>query len=484
MKLFPSSTVIFSIGPFALTWYATFILTGVLIVYHLVQRTMKKWGYSQSVIEDYVIPMMFCAVIGARIYYVIFEWDFYSQHLEEIVMTWHGGLAVHGGIIAGAIYSYFYFKKKKISFLRMMDAILPNVMVAQALGRWGNFMNREAFGGEVSEAFINHFPKFIKDRMFIDGAYHHPTFLYESVLNLIGFGLIQFVFRKKLYKRQGDCGFMYLVWYGIIRFFIEGLRTDSLMLGPLRIAQCVSLVFILVGLLGVSGLYHKVFHLYSKPVVLFDLDGTLQDSQEMVYETFRQVFKEELDHDCTQEELNSFFGPTLEDTFEKYFPKERVPEVIDRYQVINRALHKTMLEPIEHANEMLEQLKEQGIKMGIVSNKRIEVVKMGLDICGFTPYFDVVLGKEDLPVPKPDASGLIKACERMNVSRDNVIYVGDAPGDIKAAKNMAAYSIGYSPVQDRREALEKEHPCRMIDDLMELVDVCKENCTWNDLSIW
>ncbi len=484
MKLFPSSTVIFSIGPFSLTWYAAFILTGVILAYHLTQKTMKKWGYSASVMEDFVVPMMFCGIIGARIYYVIFEWDYYSLHPEEIVKTWHGGLAVHGGIIAGSIFAYVYFKKKRISFLRIMDAILPNVMLAQACGRWGNFINQEAYGSQVSKSFMDIFPKFIRDGMYINGAYHHPTFLYESALNVIGFILIRFVYQKKFYKKQGDSGFMYLVWYGIIRFFIEGLRTDSLMIGPLRIAQCISLVFIVLGLLGILGVYHKIFHLYKKPVVLFDLDGTLQDSQQMVYETFKQVFKEELNHECSQEELNSFFGPTLEETFEKYFPEEKIPEVIDRYQVMNRSLHATMLKPIEHAHEMLEGLQKQGLHMGIVSNKRIEVVKMGLDICGFTKYFEVVLGKEDLLKPKPDASGLIQACEKMNVSRDNVIYVGDAPSDMQAAKNMAAYSIGYSPDPVRLQALIEVNPNRTIEDLLELVDICKEERTWNDTRIW
>lgn len=484
MHFFPSSTVIISFGPFAITWYAAFILTGALIAYKFCQRTMTKWGYSESVMEDYAIPMLFCGVAGARIYYVIFQWGYYSKHLEEIVMTWHGGLAIHGGLIAGAIFSYFYFKKKKIHFLRAIDAIMPNVLIAQACGRWGNFMNREAFGGVVSEEFINHFPAFIKNRMFIDGAYHHPTFLYESVANIIGFLFITFIFRKKFHKKQGDNGFMYLLWYGIVRFFIEGLRTDSLMFGPLRVAQCISLLFVLAGVLGLTGVFHKVFHLYTKPVVLFDLDGTLQDSQAMIYETFKQVFKEELNHECTQEELNSFFGPTLEETFIKYFPEDKIPHVIDRYQEINRKLHYTMLSPIEHAHEMLTELKKQGIKMGIVSNKRNDVVRLGLEITKLDQYFDVVLGKESLPVPKPDPSGLIQACTELNESRDALIYVGDAPGDIKAAKNMAAYSIGYSPDENRKLDLVKENPNRIIDDLLELVDICKENRTWNDNTIW
>lgn len=222
--------IFLSFGPFTITWYALFILTGVVVAYELSQRTMKKWKYSSSVLEDYVIPMMFFGILGARIYYVIFEWDYYSLHLEEIIKIWHGGLAIHGGLIAGILFSLYYFKKKKVSIYRMMDCILPNVMIAQAFGRWGNFMNQEAFGGVVSESFIDHFPDFIKNKMYINGQYHHPTFLYESALNVIGFILI-YCIRKRGLKKQGDAGFLYCIWYGMIRFFIEGLRTDSLMLG-------------------------------------------------------------------------------------------------------------------------------------------------------------------------------------------------------------------------------------------------------------
>ena len=484
MNLFPTRQIFFTIGPFTITWYAIFILSGVLVAYQLSQRTMKKWNYSTSVLEDYVIPMMFCGIAGARIYYVIFQWEYYSKHLEEIVMTWHGGLAIHGGLIAGVLFSIYYFKKKKVSFIRMLDVIMPNVLIAQAFGRWGNFMNQEAYGGVVSKEFISHFPKFIQDGMYINGAYHHPTFLYESFLNVLGFLFITLIFRKKFLKKQGDAGFMYLVWYGIVRFFVESFRTDSLMLGPLKMAQCISIVFVLTGVLGLLGFFHKAFHLYPKPVVLFDLDGTLQDSQAMIYETFRQVFKEKLNYDCTDAELDSFFGPTLEVTFEKYFPKEEVESVINRYQQINRKLHTTMLKPVEHSKEMLEQLKKQGLKLGVVSNKRIDVVKLGLKVTKLDPYFDVVLGKEDLPVPKPDSSGLIKACYELDASRDNVIYIGDASGDIKAAKHMAAYSIAFSLDEKRKEDLKKENPNRMINDLMELVEICKEERAWNDTTIW
>lgn len=149
MQLFPDTKIILSIGGLHVTWYAVLILTGVLAAYFLAQNTMKKWGYSKTILEDYVIPMMALSIIGARLYYVIFEWDFYSAHPDQIIAIWNGGLAIYGGLIVGVLYSIYYFKRQRISALRMADCIMPGVMVAQAFGRWGNFMNQEAFGKVV-----------------------------------------------------------------------------------------------------------------------------------------------------------------------------------------------------------------------------------------------------------------------------------------------------------------------------------------------
>lgn len=485
MQLFPNTRIFVSFGSLQITWYAILILTGALCAYLLCQRTMKKWGYSSEILDDYVVPMLFIGILGARLWYVIFEWNYYSKHISEIIAIWNGGLAIHGGLIAGFIFSLLYFKKKNISFLRMFDLIMPTVLLAQAFGRWGNFMNQEAYGGVVSKSFFTHYPAFIRDQMFIDGAYRMPTFLFESVCNLLGFLFITFIFRKYCYKRRGDCGFMYMVWYGITRFVIEGMRTDSLMIFGLRTAQLVSLALMIVGCLGLSGIFHKVFHWNKKPVVLFDLDGTLIDSQKLVFETFKQVFKEfKPDYQLTQEELYSFFGPTLEVTFLKYFPEDQVEHIIDRYQVINKKLHNDLLEEIPHAKEMLEGLKAQNISCAVVSNKRIEVVKRGLKQAKLDSYFDVVLGKENLPEPKPSASGLIKACNLLHTSHDDCIYVGDNVADIEAAKNMAAYSVGFSVDEKQRKALEKAHPCKVIHDLMQLVELCKEDHVWSDNTIW
>lgn len=485
MHFFESSKIFVSFGAFKITWYAVLILTGAFLGYLLAQKTVKKWGYAKEMLEDYIIPTFIIAILGARIYYVIFEWSYYAAHPSEIIAIWHGGLAIHGGLIAGLLYSIYFFGKRKVSLLRMADVIMPSVMIGQVFGRWGNFMNQEAFGRIVDESYYDHFPAFIKDQMHINGVYHEPTFLYESVANLIGFLFIYFIFRKKFYKRHGDCAFMYLVWYGVVRFFIEGLRTDSLMFGPIRVAQLVSLIMVVIGILGLSGIFHKVFHLYKRPVILFDLDGTLINSQNLVFETFKQVFKEEKpDHVLSKEELYSFFGPTLETTFSKYFEQDDIERIIERYQAINRGLHDRLLKPIDHAKDVVKELHDQGYKIAVVSNKRHAMVEKGLKTSGLYPYFDVILGKEDLPKPKPSASGLIEATVLLHTGHDDVIYIGDNAADVIAAKAMAAYSIGFSIDTNQLKQLEEAKPCCIINDLSELMKIVKEEKSWSDMSIW
>lgn len=485
MQLFPDMQTILVLGPFRLTWYATFILSGALIGYKICQNTMKKWGYSTEILDNYLFPVMFIGILGARLYYVIFQWDYYSQNPSEIIAIWHGGLAIYGGLIAGTIFSYFYFKYHKIDPFRMADLIMPCVLLAQGLGRWGNFMNQEAFGKIVPESFYAHFPTFIKNQMFIEGAYRAPTFLYESMIDILGFIFIVWIFRKYFYKKRGDCAFMYMIWYGIGRLIVEGMRTDSLMLGPFRVSQLVSIALIIIGVLGLIGIFHKIFHGYKKPVLLFDFDGTLVDSQPLIFETFRRVFQEaKPGFELSQEELYSFFGPPLEASFARYFDESEIPRLIDRYQEINLQLHDQYVKPMPHAKETLETLSKAGYPMAIISNKRIRVVQKGLRFSGLGDYFDVVLGKEDILEPKPSASGLLKACGLLHNGHDNVVYIGDNAADIIAAKNMAAYSIGYGVDSTQRAAMEKEKPCRMIDDLKELIDICKEERAWSDNTIW
>ena len=229
--------IAFEIGPIAVHWYGILIATAFVIGVLGTMREARLQDIDDDLYLNLVMACIICAILGARMYYVIFEWDYYSQHPSEIIAVWHGGLAIHGGIIGGMIAALICTKRYHFRLWQIFDIIAPFLILGQAIGRWGNFFNQEAYGYEVS-------PDVVPWAMFIDGAYRHPTFLYESIWDVLGFVLLM-VLSRNLKLKEGDIALSYFVYYSLGRFVIESFRTDSLMLGPLRMAQVISLMFIL-----------------------------------------------------------------------------------------------------------------------------------------------------------------------------------------------------------------------------------------------
>lgn len=258
------NNVALELGPLTIYWYSVFILLAFIVGYGLVAKEFKKHGLSLSFLNDYFFYLVPVVIIGARIYYVIFEWKYYANNLTEIIAIWHGGLAIHGGIIAGIIFTVFYTKKHKIDTLKLMDMAAPALILGQALGRWGNFFNGEAYGPVTTLTHLQnlHIPNFIIEGMKINGIYYEPTFFYESMICLLGFVIILIIRNFKKIK-VGQISSLYFIIYGAARFFIEGLRQDSLMMGTIRVAQLVSILMILVGIVVIikqifsKNLYNK-----------------------------------------------------------------------------------------------------------------------------------------------------------------------------------------------------------------------------------
>jgi phosphatidylglycerol:prolipoprotein diacylglycerol transferase len=191
-------------------------------------------GRRFKIVPDFFMDLLLIgvpsAIIGARIYYVAFKWEDYRDNLSEIFMIWHGGIAIYGALIGAIIAALIYVRSKGYTFWRIADICAPGLIVGQMIGRWGNFMNQEAHGGPVTEQFLRgtlHLPNFIVDAMLINGQYYHPTFLYESLWNLLGL-LFLFWLRRRPGLRAGELFISYFIWYSVGRFFVEGLRTDSL----------------------------------------------------------------------------------------------------------------------------------------------------------------------------------------------------------------------------------------------------------------
>ena len=248
----------FSVNPVAFTiplfgglevrWYGIIITLGIIIAFTYCVLRAKQAGIASDHVIDVAIFTVIFGVLGARLYYVLTSLDQYDSFYDMIAI-WNGGLAIYGGLIAGAITIFVVCKIKKISWIKLLDATAPGVMIAQALGRWGNFFNGEAHGDVVSEGSPLYFIRMGLSTHNIEGvrgmAYVHPTFLYESLWNILGFILINIFYKKKKFDGQIVC--TYIAWYGFGRMFIEGLRTDSLYVGEFRISQVVGFVCFVVG---------------------------------------------------------------------------------------------------------------------------------------------------------------------------------------------------------------------------------------------
>lgn len=251
--------ILFELGPFAIRWYGLLIASAVLIGVSLSQDLAKRRNVNPDLLGDLAIWLVLSAIPAARLYYVLFEWEQYSKRPDQIIAIWNGGIAIHGAIIGGTLAALIFARLKKVSIWQLADLVVPSLILGQAIGRWGNFFNSEAFGRPTNMPWKLYIPPQQRPLEFINFEYFHPTFLYESLWNLMVFGILMTLFFRDLKKRShlkvGTLTLIYMVAYSAGRVWIEGFRTDSLMIGPLRIAQIVSLSAIALGLFGLAWLY-------------------------------------------------------------------------------------------------------------------------------------------------------------------------------------------------------------------------------------
>lgn len=243
------------IGPFAIRWYGFLIAIAIVLGLQLSQYLAKFRQLKPEIIADLTIWLVIGAIPFARLYYVLFQWQYYSQNLDQVLAIWQGGIAIHGAILGGILAAIIFGYLNKISFWQLADLVAPALILGQAIGRWGNFFNSEAFGDPTNLPWKLFIPPAQRPSIYINSAYFHPTFLYESLWNVMVFGILLTLFFRYPRAKRGTIFLVYALAYSLGRLWIEGLRTDSLMLGPLRIAQVVSLIGISLGLLGLGWLY-------------------------------------------------------------------------------------------------------------------------------------------------------------------------------------------------------------------------------------
>lgn len=239
------SPIAFHLGDLSVKWYGILMATGVLVATLMAIQEGKRRQIMPDDFIDFLLWAVPIGFVGARIYYVVFEWGYFSQHPNEIIAIWNGGIAIYGGLLAGLAVLIVFCKKRQLPIFLMLDIIAPGVMAAQVIARWGNFMNQEAHGGITTLAFLQklHLPQFVIQQMYINGHYYQPTYLYESVGNLIGLILILSLRHRKHLFKQGEVFLSYVIWYSMVRFIVEGMRTDSLYIAnTIRVSQALSLV--------------------------------------------------------------------------------------------------------------------------------------------------------------------------------------------------------------------------------------------------
>ena len=272
---------LFQLGPFSLRWYGLLIAISVLVGLNLSSELASKKGLKKSLINDLLPILVLASVIGARIYYVAFEWRNYTGKnfwssinflnlnipIPSALEIWGGGIAIHGALIMGTLSIIFFCRWRQEPFWDVIDVLVPSVVLGQSIGRWGNFFNNEAFGIPTSLPWKLFIPYGFRPEIFSTQDYFHPTFLYESVWNIFVFGILIFLFRKankrEITLPSGSLSCLYLITYSLGRLWIEALRTDPLCLGGvppfceggLRIAQVISLILISAGLVGLWRIY-------------------------------------------------------------------------------------------------------------------------------------------------------------------------------------------------------------------------------------
>ncbi len=263
--------IAFSLGALHVRWYGIIITTGVVIAVVLSMREARRRSINPDDVIDLLFWMLPIGLIGARLYYVIFEWQYYAANPGDIIKIWNGGLAIYGGLIAAIIVLLIFCRHRKIPTWLLLDVVAPTVILAQAIGRWGNFMNQEAYGAKTTLSFLQslHLPNFIIQQMNIAGAYRQPTFLYESVWSLIGFILLMSLRHRHHLFKQGEIFLAYIIWYSFGRAIIEGMRTDSLYLfANIRVSQLLSAI------LFVGAIVTVLMRRYYDPLLKWYLDGS------------------------------------------------------------------------------------------------------------------------------------------------------------------------------------------------------------------
>ena len=521
----------FSLFGLEIAWYAVFILIGVILAVIMGVKEGKRLGIPSDYVYMGVVITLPIAIIGARLWYVLFNISSFDNFLEVLgFRNGHfeglAGLGIQGAVIVTLITVYIYCKKRKIALYKVFDILAPGLLIGQICGRWGNFCNHELYGPIVSsqwgQDFLGAIP-ILGPNMLIGGHYRHPVFLYESLLNLCGLITILVLRRKSKTLKSGDAIGIYGIWYGTVRIFTESLRLNSgvdepLMLGPVPVSILTSVIFILAGasfliakrFIGPKDNYMDIVNRVKEnklDTILFDLDGTLLNTKPLIDKSFIHVFEKfRPGYQLSDEEIDSFFGPTLYQSFSRYSDDEKeIEEMIKYYREWNIPHHDEIVKVFDGAYDTLKALHKKGYNLGVVSSKKTDLVIHGLELFKLDKFMDIIIGADEVENHKPAPDGILLAVKRLNEinsTKDekfleeikglniieryykrltkaptkpvhNVAYVGDTLNDMAAAKAAGVHPIGCLYIK-KPEIMLEANPDYVINRLNDLLNICVE----------
>ena len=443
MKFFPDTSTIFTIGNFGLTWYTLTFIIACIFCFLEVSKQMAKHGYKQKTCDEIFTLGLIGTILGGRIGWVLENFHEYYLYAWYIFRLTDGGMEIITALLGAGVALYWYCLRHHMSFFRTMDTLAPVLMAGGIIMRIGR-------------------------------CFSQPLVWINVIANALCLALIWFVYRPyRNGHKRGDITAVVLLWIGVSRLASHVFKIDDLA------ANCL-ITAILAEVGGIILYLRNRKYVAQKPTILFDLDGTLLDSEGMVIHCFMYLFEKYGDpKDFTYEKQLEVFGPPLRDEMSKLFP-DRDPDVmVQEYRLYQNSLpDQHIVELLPNTELVLRELKKRGYHMGIVSSRLTESCEMWMKEFGIYDLFDVVLGRDQFINAKPAPDGILKACEMITGGHDSCVYIGDHANDIEAAKNAGVYAVAYVSNMERLPKIKKAAPNYVIMGLGELLPELESDHAW------
>ncbi len=447
MIWFPDIATIVAVGGITIKWYAVTLVVGCIIGYLYLSQAMKLHGYKQTVSDDLLILILISSILGGRLFWVLENLKNYSMYAWYVFAIGDGGIDIVGSLLSVGIVIAMYGKKHHMSFRRTMDVISTAILITLIIARIGRAL-------EISSIW------------------------YCIAINIVEFLIIYYVMRSySPNRKRGDAFAVMLMLTGFDRLAAMVFHWDPLAIN--NVILCIA-----AEIYGLIVWAYSRFFDKRKPVVLFDFDGTIMDSEQMIVGCFAYLYQKYGDiNEFTKEVQQEVFGPPLRDELKKLFPDQDTDLLMKEYTDFQKSLPgRHLVSTLPNVVDVLKELKKQGYVTAIVTSRLSESCETWVEDLEIEEYFDAVVGTERYRHSKPSPDGIIETCEILNVGHDSVVYIGDNVSDVQAGKNAGVYTIGFVTNEDKKEKILNEKPNATIYDISELMKILDEKHDWsNDL---